>query len=254
MTYLAYDRLGHGPNRVMVLHGWFSDQTMLMPMRGALDENAFTYICPSYRGYGGSRGLTGAYDMAEISSDVLALADHLGWSRFSLIGHSMGGMAVQRILADAPERVEKIIALNAVPAAGVPMDENSEALFTGAVTNPDNRYGIIDFTTGNRLPKSWIRASVDYSFKTAREDAFAAYLKAWTKTDFHTAIIGNTVPMKVIIGAHDPALNEEVMRSSFLQWYPHATLEIMPNAGHYPINETPLALAASIEAFLQQKS
>lgn len=254
MAYLAYDRLGNGPAHVMVLHGWFGDQTVLKPMHGALDKNAFTYICPSYRGYGGSHALEGAYDMAEISSDVLALADHLGWSSFSLIGHSMGGMAVQRILADAPERVEKIIALTPVPAAGVPMDASSEALFSGAVTNPDNRYGIIDFTTGNRLPPAWIRASVEHSLKTARQDAFAAYLKAWTNTDFHKEIVGNPVLLKVIIGANDPALNEGVMRSTFMQWYPHATLEIMPNAGHYPIDETPLALAASIEAFLQRKS
>ena len=250
MAYLAYERFGHGPARVMVLHGWFGDQTMLAPMQDALDAATFTYVCPSYRGYGGSRDLDGVYDMAEIAADVLALADHLGWSRFSLIGHSMGGMAVQRILADAPERIEKIIALTPVPAAGVPMDKDGEALFTGAVTNPDNRYAIIDFTTGNRLPPTWIRASVAYSLKTAREKAFGDYLKAWTKTDFHQEIIGNKIPLKVIIGANDPALNEAVMQATFMQWYPNASLEIMLNAGHYPMNETPLALAASIEAFL----
>ncbi len=32
--------------------------------------------------------------------------------------------------------------------------------------------------------------------------------------------------------------------------YPNAELEVMPNAGPYPIDETPVALATSIERFL----
>jgi hypothetical protein len=41
-----------------------------------------------------------------------------------------------------------------------------------------------------------------------------------------------------------------VMEHTWLQFYPAAELEVMPNAGHYPMFETPAALAASIEEFL----
>lgn len=250
MARLGYETIGAGPRRVMVLHGWFGDQTFLTPMKPALDDAAFTYVCPSYRGYGGSRALEGRYDMAEIAGDVLELADSLGWETFSLIGHSMGGMAVQRVLADAPRRIEKMVALSPVPASGVPLDADGEALFGGAAANLDNRRAIIDFTTGSRLTKTWIDRSARYSAGTAREEAFAAYLTAWTKTDFHQEIVGNPVPLKVIVGANDPALSAEVMQATYMQWYPNATLEVMPNAGHYPMDETPVALATSIEAFL----
>jgi pimeloyl-ACP methyl ester carboxylesterase len=40
------------------------------------------------------------------------------------------------------------------------------------------------------------------------------------------------------------------MAETFLRRYPLATLEVLRNAGHYPMNETPLALAAAIESFL----
>ncbi|MEX1663166.1 alpha/beta fold hydrolase [Thioclava sp. 15-R06ZXC-3] len=250
MARLGYETIGHGPLKVLALHGWFGDQTMLDPMKLALNTEAFTYVCPSYRGYGASRELTGSYDMAEISADVLELADALGWKRFSLIGHSMGGMAIQRVLADAPDRVEKMVALTPVPASGVPLDEGSAELFGGAAANMDNRSAIIDFTTGNRLTSVWINAMARYSGETARDDAFAAYLPSWTKADFHQEIAGNPVPLKVIVGANDPALSADVMEATYMQWYPNAELEVMPNAGHYPMNETPVALATSVERFL----
>ncbi|WP_415858196.1 alpha/beta fold hydrolase, partial [Achromobacter xylosoxidans] len=33
--------------------------------------------------------------------------------------------------------------------------------------------------------------------------------------------------------------------------YPRTTIEVLGNAGHYPMNETSLALAAAIERFLR---
>ena len=64
--------------------------------------------------------------------------------------------------------------------------------------------------------------------------------------------MGRDVPIKVIIGQYDVSLNEDVMRATYLAWYKNAELEVMPNAGHYPMDETPIALATSIEAFLRK--
>ncbi len=56
----------------------------------------------------------------------------------------------------------------------------------------------------------------------------------------------------MIVGEHDPALNPAVMQATYLQSYPDAELEVMANAGHYPMHETPVALATSIESFLRR--
>jgi pimeloyl-ACP methyl ester carboxylesterase len=56
--------------------------------------------------------------------------------------------------------------------------------------------------------------------------------------------------VKVLIGEHDPVINAALMDRTYLRRYRQATLEVLENTGHYPMNETPLALAAAIERFL----
>lgn len=248
---IGHTLIGDGPEHVIVCHGWFGDHGAFEPVMSSLDTHAFTYAFMDYRGYGKSTDLSGEFTMAEIADDALALADHLGWDRFHLIGHSMGGMAVQRILADAPGRVKTIVAITPVPASGVAFDEEGWALFSGAIDSDEKRAAIIDFTTGNRLSQSWVRHMVANSRRTTTVDAFAGYLEAWAKSDFSDEIKGKETPVLVIVGEHDPALNEELMKDTFLAWYPDSRLEMMANAGHYPMIETPVALATLMQTFME---
>ena len=56
----------------------------------------------------------------------------------------------------------------------------------------------------------------------------------------------------ITVGVHHPALSAEVMEQTWLVFYPNAELQVLANAGHYPMFETPAALVASIEGFLGQ--
>ena len=243
--------IGSGPHKVIALHGWFADRHGYAPMEPLLTGSDFTYAFMDFRGYGGMKDTAGSFTMDEIALDTLALADALGWRQFSLIGHSMGGKAIQRVLTRAPSRVNKMVAITPVPAAEVPFDEQGWALFSGAAENAGNRYGIIDFTTGNRLAKTWVDQMVAYSLESSTRAAFAAYLLAWAKSDFSAEVKGLPAPVHVIVGAHDNAINADIMRATYLAWFPNATMEIMENAGHYPMHETPVALATAIEKFLR---
>lgn len=249
---VGYEQIGKGPKRALVMHGWFGDHTMFDPMRPALSLDEFTYVLMDYRGYGKSKGEKGNYSMAEISSDARALADQLKWDKFNLIGHSMGGMSVQRILADAPQRVEKMVCVTPVPASGVPFEGDMLKLFESATDSLDSRRGIMAFSVGGKATNAWVDKMARYSEQTATKEAFGAYFKAWSGTNFVDAIKGKTLPVKVIVGANDAALTADVMKATYMSWYPNAELEVMQNAGHYPMDETPIALANSIETFLRK--
>jgi pimeloyl-ACP methyl ester carboxylesterase len=242
--------VGTGPRHVLALHGWFGSAAGWGPFAELLDGDRYSVAFVDFRGYGARRGEPGAFTLAEIAADALAAADELGWSDFAVMGHSMGGSAMQRVLVDAPDRVRGLVGISPVPSTGVPFDEQGWQLFSSAAEDRGSRFAIIDLTTGNRLSSAWVDRMVQFSLDQSDVPAFAGYLEAWARTDFSAEVHGNPVPVLVVVGEHDPALGAPVMQQTFLEQYPNASLEVLPNAGHYAMFETPVALLTSVERFL----
>lgn len=247
----TFHRVGTGPHPVLVLHGWFGDARAFEPIEPWLATDAFSYVFMDYRGCGRMQDAPGAYTIDEIAADALALADALGFATFSMVGHSMGGMAVERVAVLAPARVRALVPVAPVPCGGIPFDAAKRALFEGAANCLDSRKTIIDRSTGGRLPPSWVAWKAAYSMSHASPQAFGDYFRAWADTDFSAEIAG-THPVKVLVGEHDPAFNLDLMEATYLRRYPLASVEVLKNAGHYPMNETPLAMVAAIERFLRE--
>ena len=249
----GYVTVGSGDHHVLAVHGWFGSARGWGSLPDWLDRSAYTWAFMDLRGYGDRRDTAGEFTVDEVAADALAVADDLGWDRFSLIGHSMGAKFAHRVLLQAPDRVRKLVGLNAVPAGEVPMDDEDWALFSGAPENPRNRAAIIDFTTGNKLTKTFINHVVQHSLDNSTITAFAAYLQAWAKSDFSAqAKVDTATPVKLIVGVNDPAQSADVMEQTWRVFFPDAELTILPDAGHYPMFESPVSLATSIEEFLGQ--
>ena len=247
----SFVSIGSGDHHVLAVHGWFGSSRGWGSLPEYLDRSSYTYAFMDLRGYGGRKQVTGEFTIAEAAADAIALADELGWDQFSVIGHSMGGKIAHQMLLQAPDRVRKLVGLNPVPASAVPMDEQGWALFSGAAGNAGHRAAIIDFTTGNKLTKTFINQVVRHSLENSTEAAFAAYLLAWARTDFSDQVKTDTsTPVKVIVGVNDPALSADVMEQTWLAFFPSGEMTILPDAGHYPMFESPVSLATSIEEFL----
>lgn len=242
--------IGHGPHPVIVLHGWFGSAAAWQPLWPALDRERFSYAFMDGRGHGARRDEPGECSMEAVAADAVALADRLGWARFSVVGHSMGGKAGQRVLLAAPERVTALVGITPVPASGVPFDDTTAAFFARAADEPAVRAAIIGASTGQRLSPAWIDTLVAHSVAQVRPDAMAKYLASWSRGDFSAEVAGRRLPVQVLVGEHDAGLDAALMRDTWLRWYPDAELAVIGNAGHYPMDETPVALATAVEAFL----
>jgi pimeloyl-ACP methyl ester carboxylesterase len=247
----SYVTVGSGDHHVLAIHGWFGSARGWGSLPEFLDGSAYTYVFMNLRGYGDRKEVAGEFTIDEAAADALAVADDLGWDRFSLVGHSMGGKIAHQVLLRAPDRVRTLVGLIPVPAGEMPFDEPSWALFSGAPAYPANRAAIIDFTTGNKLTKTFINHMVQHSLENSSVEAFAGYLPAWAKSDFTAqAKVDTATPVKLIVGVNDPTLSADVMEQTWRVFFPEAELTILPDAGHYPMFESPVSLATSIEEFL----
>ena len=251
---IGHTLVGSGPQKVIILHGWWGDYTAYSAMLPYLDGAQFTYAFMDYRGYGKSSDMDGPHSIEQIAQDAIGLADYLNWDEFHAIGHSMGGMAVQKIIAMAEGRVISAVAITPVPACGSPLDEDGKALFHGAKTSDENRAGILNFLTSGRLSDSWYRYTVRRSRETTDEQAFHDYMLAWTETDFANEVRGNATPLLILIGEYDQAITVEAMDQTILKWCPKATIDIIHNAGHFPMAETPVRLATLMENYMAKNS
>jgi pimeloyl-ACP methyl ester carboxylesterase len=248
---LPHEVHGDGAHKVFAVHGWFADRSAYTAVLPDLDRAAFQYALVDLRGYGEAKDAVGAYTTAEAAADLVELAERLGWERFSVIGHSMGGAVAQRLAALAPDRLRRLVGVSPVPASGLPMPADQWELFADAAHKPANRRAIIDLTTGGHRPAIWLDRMVARSLAVSEAKAFRAWLDSWAGEDFHTEAEGSRVPALAVTGALDPALSAALMRETWLRWYPRAEVRELLGAGHYAMDETPLELIRVVEDFLR---
>ena len=248
---LGHKLFGTGDTHVIVLADWTAstevDYHYALPF---LDTSKFTLAFVDVRGYGMSSDMIGAYNSDEITSDVMAVADKLGWGNFSLIGHSMTGKVVQKIMARFPDRINKTVAAVPIPASGFPLDDDTFGFFESMATDDEAFQGGMHALTSAIYDSSWPARKLQQNRDTVNSSAIKAYTSMWSKEDFSAEVQGADTPILVMFGAFDnEGLRASANADKFKDWYPNYS-EIILQTGHYPMIEAPVAYAKAVHDFL----
>lgn len=243
--------LGQGPLKVIVVHGWMAGRQLFDPMHTHLDSEEFSYVFMDCRGYGERIDSQGPYSVCTIADDILALADRLGWTMFSVLGHSMAGMSAQWLLHVAPERIQSLVLLSTVPASGAKITEERRHLLKTAIGDPETRRRLIDINTGHRQSASWLNDTLNISIQTTCAHALTGYLQSWTLDDLEAQVQGASTPVLAIVGEFDPGSTVAVMEQMVLPMFPDSRCELLTGVGHYAMREDPESLVLSVEGFIR---
>src|SRR5438270_289764 len=103
-----------GGQPLLLVHGFCGAKEDFAEALPLLAGRGWHGVVPDLRGHGESAAPAGtaAYGLATFASDVVALADAQGWPRFSLLGHSMGGMVAQLVALARPQRLDSLVLMD----------------------------------------------------------------------------------------------------------------------------------------------
>src|SRR6266851_7942155 len=110
---VEYEVTGEG-HPVLLLHGFPDSGRLWRHQVPALAGAGFQVIVPDLRGYGGSDkpGAVGAYSMALLAGDVMAVLARLGIAKAHVVGHDWGAALAWALASFAPDRVDHLVALS----------------------------------------------------------------------------------------------------------------------------------------------
>lgn len=104
---------GSGPP-VVLLHGFPDSSYLWRSQIGALTDSGYRVIAPDLRGFGESDAPQGRehYRFGIITGDVIALMDHLGIGKASVVGHDLGAVVGWLLAIHYPGRVVRYAAVS----------------------------------------------------------------------------------------------------------------------------------------------
>jgi pimeloyl-ACP methyl ester carboxylesterase len=263
---------GQGP-ALLLLGGWpenwFAWRYLMLPL-----SRDFTVIAVDPRGVGLSEKPAGGYDADTLVADMFGLMDTIGHQKFSMVGHDVGLWVGYAMAADRPERIERI-------ALG-------EAIIPGLSPSPpllsDDRW-LSDFlwhfnfnralVVNERLVEGREDLYFGYQLDTKAGSAagFPAYGKEFyietlrrvpgalkASFDYYRAI-DQSIPqyrrrkerkIAVPILAFSGALAcGEMVADELRTVAVDVDSVVIPECGHYPAEEQPVALLEALQRFLR---
>jgi len=110
--------------RLLALHGWLDNAASFDRLAPLLCEH-FHIVAIDLPGHGrsGHRPPGTWYHYVDYLGDTLAAADALGWTRFGLLGHSLGGAVASMLAAACPQRIERLFLIEALGPLTAAVDQ-----------------------------------------------------------------------------------------------------------------------------------
>jgi pimeloyl-ACP methyl ester carboxylesterase len=117
-----------GAPKILCLHGWLDNAASFVPLSPFLKD--FDLLALDFAGHGFSshRPDASKYYLTENLYDIDAVLDVLGWDTCHVIGHSMGGGVASAYAAALPERVNRLVLLDAVGNLAQPPEQAAKQL------------------------------------------------------------------------------------------------------------------------------
>jgi len=261
-----YVRVGGAGPAVVLLHGFGETGDMWAPLAAELARDHIV-IVPDLRGLGLSSRPAGGYDKKTQAEDVAGVLDSLKIDKVDLVTHDIGNMVGYAFAAQHPDRVKKFVVIDA-PLPGIgPWDDivRGHALWHFSFYGPDAER-LVKGRERIYLDRFWNEFSADpkkfdeasrkhyaklYAAAGAMHAGFEQFKAFDQDAADNKAFVAKgmlTMPVLAIGGekSFGPMMGT-VMRAAAS----NVQTAVVPNSGHWVMEENPAATIKLIEDFLR---
>ena len=232
-----------------------------------LRKEGYRVVVTDQIGFGRSSKPIIPYNFHDMALNSKRVLDHLGITKVTVIGHSMGGMLTARFAASYPDLVERAVIYNPIglqdPRFKSPWRSADDTYKATMTATPDQLYQGFSATIHRyfSVPGAWkpeyekyIRIlytptlSADWP-RLAMVRAITSQMPYLDPVDYDWAKI--KAPTLVLGGDKDTP--DYVERATFIaKTIPHGEVAFLANLGHVPHIESPGVFNAALLKFLRQ--
>ena len=255
---------GRGP-AVVLIHGFGETGDMWSPMAAKLAKD-HTVVVPDLRGMGLSSHPAGGYDKWTQAGDIRAVLDKLGIDHADIVGHDIGVMVAYAYAARYPDKTSRLVVIDS-PIPGIPPwnqivrlpalwhfnfgGRDAERLVAGRERIYLDRFWNEFAGDPSKIDEATRRHyAAIYARPGAMHSAFAQFLAIDQKDEADNLKAMETkLTMPVLAIGAERAFGANVaaiMRNAAT----NVQEVIVPNAGHWLMEEAPAATIAAVQDFL----
>ena len=213
---------------------------------------SFDVITPDLPGFGRNHSMQAPDEIGAFADYVLEQVQDLGVERFDLVGHSMGGMIVQEMVARAPQRIDRLVLYGTGPVGLLPgrfetIDESKRRVVEDGVAASGRRISATWFVDYEKAPNYPVCADLAVM---ASQQAALAGLSAMEKWSGEAALEKITSPTLVLWGDYDRTYLWS-QQQRLWQGIPGARLAVIPGCAHAVHLEKPGLFNATLADFFE---
>ena len=221
--------LGGGPT-VLMLHGIGGGHLSFAPQVETLASQGYRAVAWDMPGYGHSAPIE-PYTFKGLAQSCIRLIEGLDCGSVVLLGHSMGGMVAQEVVARRPELVSKLVLCGTTASFGKP-DGEWQREFIAQRTAPLDAGETMEQLAQRLVPQMVGPASLPEGVKLATHcmalvlpSTYRRALEALVTFDRRANLAQINVPTLLVAGEHDhnapvavmKKMADSIARSTFIE-------------------------------------
>jgi pimeloyl-ACP methyl ester carboxylesterase len=258
---LDYVQHGHGPGRVLLVHGFQASARIWHGVQEALPADRYTSIALNNRGAGASDAPADEadYGVEIFAADAFELVTKLGWTRFTLVGHSLGGATAMSFALDHPQLLSGLILLDPANPDGralAPDGPGIDAIIDRAMAA--RRKALAEGAVGDGIgatdveaaPLPWLRQLAE-DMRNAPEQRLRGSMRSMFNIRIGDRLKDLPMPVLLAAGDRDELIPLADMLATWTRLPAGSGLHVWHGVGHSPNVDCPAELAGLIRRFVE---